>query len=256
MKIGLKAIVGQFLDSADQSSHQFRRLYNGAVWGLKTEFNLDITGEIKTVVLEVNANRTVNLPVDYVNYSKIGVMNGAGEVLTFKRNDKLSSLNSFDTQEFCSRTTNAPEIGGYNPTSTPWIWGNNNYFNYWDNGTSFQLFGLSGVPVIGEYKIDEANKIILLNPECEYGHIVLEYLSDVSEYCEPEIDVRASSAMLAYIRWYDSQDSRKKFGTNQVQYFKREFYREKRLAKMRLNPFILNEAIDAHLRSIKLTAKH
>lgn len=78
MKIGLKKIVANYLNTEDLTSHQFLRLYNIAKWGLDTEFNLDITGKLKTVILEVNPNKTVDLPCDYVSYTKIGQINSRG----------------------------------------------------------------------------------------------------------------------------------------------------------------------------------
>ena len=70
--IGLRQLVAQFLDSADQSSHQFRRMYNIGVRGSRA-FNLDITGQMITVLLPVNVNNTVNTiferknPINNVN---------------------------------------------------------------------------------------------------------------------------------------------------------------------------------------------
>ena len=94
MKVKLKELIGQYLSSADQSSHEFLRLWNIGVKGMKLEFNLDVTGSLKTVLLDVNANKTVELPCDYISYSKIGVMNHQGEVVTYKRNDQLAKINA------------------------------------------------------------------------------------------------------------------------------------------------------------------
>jgi hypothetical protein len=82
--IGLRQIVAQFLDSADQSSHQFRRMYNIGVRGSRA-FNLDITGTMITALLPVNVNNTVNLPVDYLTYSKMGIINERGEIITLAK---------------------------------------------------------------------------------------------------------------------------------------------------------------------------
>jgi hypothetical protein len=255
MKIALKKLVSQFLNSADESVHGFRRLYNIGVQGCR-EFNLDITGNIKTVVLDVNANKTANLPQDYISYSKIGVLNNKGEVVTYKRNDQLSTWNSIYTSQDL-RKEGAPVLN----TLTPFFDQNtypNYYYNYYYNGTSYNLFGAdSGTPKVGSYKVDESNGLIILDVHNHYSQLVLEYMSDgydenADDY---EIDSKAEQAFMAYLRWKNAIDLRKQFSQSDVRSFKLEYYRERRLAAMRINQFVLNELADAARVGVKLSAK-
>jgi hypothetical protein len=254
MKIKLKEIIGQFLNSADQSSHEFLRLWNMGVWGMKTEFNLDITGVMKTVLLPVNANKTVDLPCDYISYSKIGVLNAKGEVVTYKRNDQLAKINKNKP----SRLDGAPTDGSFYDSYLNNPYYNYYYFNYTTSGSSYHLYGLdSGTVTLGTYTVDDSAKIVYLGIENSYEtQIVLEYLSDgYSENMDDyEIDVQAAEAMLCYLRWNDSKDS-KKYGSGEVQMNMKAYYNQKRLAKMRINKFVLNEMNDISRRYIKLTAK-
>lgn len=254
-KKSVKKIVGEFLDSSDQSSHQFRRLYNIAARGME-EFTMDITGTFKTVVLDVSANKTVALPCDYVNYSKIGVINDKGEIATFKRNDQLSNYNA-GIDYINNRSQGAPtieSIGNWvNPTSFPFL-----YYNYWSSGISYNLFGLnSGTAQIGSYKLDEENGVILLGTNTDYAQIVLEYLSDGLDEaeCDYFVDFRASEAFLCYIRWKNATDLRKKFTQTEIREYKREYYRERKLAKMRINRVIISELTDKKRALTKLVAR-
>lgn len=255
MKIKGKEIVGQFLNSADQGSPEFMRLYNMLVWGLKTEFNLDITGTFKTVILDVNANKTVNLPCDYIHYSKIGIINDRGEVVTYKRNDQLSTMVSSigsDRLKGAPSTNSGLGIVGSFPFNQLF------YNNYFFNGASYQLFGAdSGTVTRGEYKVDDDQRLIFLSPQTYSSKIVLEYLGDGYEddCSDYSIDVRASECMLAYLRWRNAIDMPKKYNQSQIEGFKKEFYRNKRLTKMRLNPFVLNEMQHAIRIGNKLVAK-
>lgn len=255
MKITLKEIIGQYLSSATQGSHEFLRLWNIAVFGLKTEFNLDVTGELKTVVIDVNANGTVDLPCDYISYSKIGVVNGQGEIATFKRNDQLTTYDSGED----NRIEGTPRGGvdasyiGITTNNYPFVYG-----NYYYNGAYYNLFGLdSGTQVLGEYKLDERNKLIYLNLHNHYPKIVLEYLSDgFDDGCDDySVDIKAVKAVVSYIRWQEKIDQPKKYAAGYVQNLKRDYYNEKRLAKMRLNPFVLNEMRAVNAASLKLVAK-
>ena len=255
MTRGLRQIIAQFLDSADQSSHQFRRLYNIGVRGCR-EFNLDITGQFKTVLLPVNPNKTVTLPQDYLTYSKMGIVNERGEIITFTKNEQLSQYHAIYTQQV-ERNEGVPElttIGNYvAPLPYPYL-----YSNYWNGGTSYNLFGLnSGTANITEFDIDEGAGVILLNQHTRYEEMLLEYLSDgYDELADDyEIDVRAEEAFICYLRWKQATDLIKKFSASQVREYKNEYYRERKLAKMRINKALVSEFTHKKRSLTKLVAK-
>lgn len=253
--IGLRKIVAQFLDSADQSSHQFRRLYNIGVRGAR-EFNLDITGQFKTVLLPVNPNKTVTLPQDYLNYSKMGIINERGEIITFTKNEQLSQYHAIYTQQV-ERNEGVPElttIGQYvAPLPYPYL-----YSNYWYGGSSYNLFGLnSGTANVAEFQIDEGAGVILLNQTMNYPELLLEYLSDgYDELADDyEIDARAEEAFICYLRWKNATDLTKKFSAGQVREYKNEYYRERKLAKMRINKALVSELTKVKRATTGLTPR-
>lgn len=255
MTRGLRQIIAQFLDSADQSSHQFRRLYNIGVRGCR-EFNLDITGQFKTVLLPVNPNKTVTLPQDYLTYSKMGIVNERGEIITFTKNEQLSQYHAIYTQQV-ERNEGVPElttIGNYvAPLPYPYL-----YSNYWNGGTSYNLFGLnSGTANITEFDIDEGAGVILLNQHTRYEEMLLEYLSDgYDELADDyEIDVRAEEAFICYLRWKQATDLIKKFSASQIREYKNEYYRERKLAKMRINKALVSEFTKTKRSLTGLTAR-
>jgi len=61
--------------------------------------------------------------------------------------------------------------------------------------------------------------------------------------------------MLTYLRWKNAIDAPKKYNQSQIDGFKKEFYRNKRLTRMRLNPFVLNEMESITHASPKLASK-
>ena len=255
MTRGLRQIIAQFLDSADQSSHQFRRLYNFGVRGCR-EFNLDITGQFKTVLLPVNPNKTVTLPQDYLTYSKMGIVNERGEIITFTKNEQLSQYHAIYTQQV-ERNEGVPElttIGNYvAPLPYPYL-----YSNYWNGGTSYNLFGLnSGTANITEFDIDEGAGVILLNQHTRYEEMLLEYLSDGYDELADDykIDVRAEEAFICYLRWKQATDLIKKFSASQIREYKNEYYRERKLAKMRINKALVSEFTHKKRSLTTLTAK-
>ncbi len=257
----LRQIVTNYIYSKDSSIHDFARIYALAVFGFQTEFALDIRGTIKTVLLSVNPNKTVALPCDYVSYSKIGIINQQGEFVCFKINNQLTAYHQeyFDSNERLSGLPTLPANGWLGNGQLGYGYGSLLYLNYWFNGTSYNLFGLgSGTATVGEYKVDEVNKIILFNPHCfHWDQVLLEYLSTGAddENDDYEVDIRCAAAMKAYIRWADVVDRPKKAGQGTVDKLFANFCNEKRKARMRLNPVILNEMQNAERRSWKLVPK-
>jgi len=259
MQTSIKKIVAQFLNSADRSTHDFARLYNIGVRGLENEFSLDVTGTFKTVLLDVEPNKTVILPCGYINYSKIGIVNQAGEFVTLKRNDQLSQYHATAFTN-TSRNAGVPSINSFGAPQGLNLLGYNNtyYFNFYNSGTSYNLYGLdSGTATIGTYKIDVNDGVILLNPEFIYPQILLEYLSDGYDEDEDDytIDSRAAEALLSWIRWQNAIDQPKKFPASVVMMHQKNYFNEKRKAKVRLNGIHLSELNDIVRRGNKLTPK-
>ena len=254
-RIGLKTIVAELIDSKDSSSHEFRRMYNIGVRGVR-EFNTDIVGNFSTKLLNVNANKTADLPEDYVSYSKMGVINEKGEIVTLRSNPQLSNYNIGHPLN-PDRFEGVPGIGAVSypaiPYNYPYI-----YYNFFISNQSFNLFGLAGGGQdIGNYKVDEECGIIIFGPNFKYEKVLLEYLGDgMDRDCDDYmIDSRAAEAMLAYIRWKTALDNPKKYGQGIMRDYKQEYKSERLKAKMRINKIVVSEFEDIQRITNKLAPR-
>lgn len=258
----LKTIVSEFLASSDQSSHQFWRLYTLARRGLQNEFNLDITGSFRTELLNINANKTVAIPDWCVTFSKIGIVNTSGEIVTLKINNQMTSYHSIYFNN-TSRTQGLPTLNtfGYGeavPTGFPPYFYPGYYLNYAFSGGSYNLFGLpSGTATIGTYTIDIANGIILFNSQFPYTQILFEGMTDGFNEDENDylVPIEAAETMVYWIRWQNMVDMPKKFGMAQIKEARKEYYNEKRKSKVRLNKPDLLQIQNAERESWTLTPK-
>jgi hypothetical protein len=254
-RIPLKTIVAELIDSKDSSSHEFRRMYNIGVRGVR-EFNTDIVGNFSTKLLDVNANKTADLPEDYVSYSKMGVINEKGEIVTLRSNPQLSNYNIGHPLN-PDRFEGVPGIGAVSypaiPYNYPYI-----YYNFFISNQSFNLFGLAGGGQdIGNYKVDEECGIIIFGPNFKYEKVLLEYLGDgMDRDCDDYmIDSRAAEAMLAYIRWKTALDNPKKYGQGIMRDYKQEYKSERLKAKMRINKIVVSEFEDIQRMTNKLAPR-
>jgi hypothetical protein len=255
MKIPLKQIIAELIDSKDSSSHEFRRLYNIGVRGIR-EFNTDVVGTFTTKLLDVNANKTVDLPDDYITYSKIGIINEKGEIVTLRLNNQLSGYN--DTHDLkADRFEGVPKITAVTnpsiPYSYPFV-----FYNFFISNQSYNLFGLGGGGQnIGDYKVDDEHGVIILGPHFQYDKILLEYLGDGMD-CDANdymVDSRAAEAILAYVRWKSSLDMPKKYGQGIIREYKAEFKSERLKAKMRINKINVSDFDDIHRVTSKLAPR-
>jgi hypothetical protein len=89
--ISLKEVILQYVNQAELSPAAYLRLFSIAIRGLQ-ELEMDVSGEPKTVILTVLPNKTVDLPVDYLEYTKIGVINTRGEVDTLQQNPDILNI--------------------------------------------------------------------------------------------------------------------------------------------------------------------
>lgn len=257
----LKKIVAEWIGSADQSSDQFWRLYNIGRRGMENEFNLDVTGGFQTVLLDVNANKTVQIPVWCCGISKVGIVNEAGEIVTLHYNSQLTTYHDIYYNEN-QRINGLPilntfGVGNQIPTGAPYLFPYY-YLNFYNSGTTFNLFGLpSGTAAVGFYKIDTKNNVILLNVDFPYNQLVFEGLtSGLDDNTEDYmIDIRVAEAMIWWIRWQQMVDLPKKYSAGMVKMAEKGYYNAKRKANVRLNPANIELLQMAERASWKLVPK-
>ena len=213
-KLPLSQIIAELLDSQDRSSHYFRRLYRIGTQACR-KFNYDIYGQFRSVLLDVSANGTVAWPVDYLDYSTLGIVNANGEVVPLKHNEQLTTLRQqyLTSQQAITQVPVVPDGITYtsaNPTGFPFYW-----LNYqWGGFGWIHLFGVGGGSVtVGEFVVDHNAKCFRVAPGYPYSTVVLEYLSNGFEQDGQDymIDLYAVEAIKDYIRYEGMRDLGKKY---------------------------------------------
>lgn len=247
--ITIDSVVRDYLDEAELSNHKYYKCWNLAFRGME-QLGLDFFYNIKSSKLPVKENRTVELPNDFINYTKIGVFNNRGEVIPLKFNNKLSNFADLKPNRL-EETQDKTLFDYYSPQAGI-------FYNY-SNGTYFgNLYGIpSGAPFVGNFKIDTANSLILLNDGFIYDYVIVEYIAAPKEGEEYYIPVQFREALIAYIAWKDIANipSSRKGNLGDKRDRRHEFYNERRLANARYKPFYLDQAYELALESTRLTVK-
>lgn len=202
--VPLKTIVSYTLDETDQSIGSFDRGWILAFRALVDIF-LTISGEPISVRLPVSANKTVPFPADKISWSKIGVLNDNGEVCTIKINNALTTYKDNNPNRLSRLTSDVQN-------ALPLLINNPFFINFFYNGTYQPLFGVGGGLIqYGSCTVYEKNNIIVLDPDFQYTHIILEYISSPEKNGDYTIPITCQEAVIAFIKWKSKLGTRDEY---------------------------------------------
>lgn len=246
--IPLSEVVNSYLNESELSADDnYVRFYRLAVEGYKTEMAGDFAAQVKTVVLQVLANKTAILPKDYINMSRLGVVNNNGEIATFARNDNLTFNKSCSDDRLDQ------------PEEYQTILDNQQYL-YWASanpiGMAYSaMYGIGSNANIGEFRIDDAGGKIIFNFGFNYARVVLEYLGlCATEDGDFYVDEELTSAIKAYIYWA-AMRHKKNFSMGEKAAAKKFFYDERRNAISRMRPIDVVQMNEQILKGTFLAPK-
>ncbi len=236
--IDIDTCINSYIDESEQSVHKFYKLWQLA-FRLMTELGLDFFYQIKSVKLPINPNLTVTIPPDFLQWSKVGVLNSVGEIIPLRYNDKLT----YYAEQLPDRLEKTQDytLGNWFQGQAP-IW-----YNFW-NGYSFTtLYGVpSGWPTVGNFKIDRNAGVILLDEYFTYDYLMLEYVASPQEGQVYYIPIQFKEAMIAGLAWLDirSIPSSRRGNLGDKRDRRHEFYNQRRLAWARYRPFNIMDAYE------------
>lgn len=206
--VSLDYIVRNVLVSLEESSlNRYQTYLQYAIRGFR-ELNLHASNTLKIAYLPILSNKAVNLPSDFVKYTKIGVCVN-GRIVLLGLDDSLCLNKDFNDCGDALEIAIAPNVP--NDTLTAYNFGY--YFlDHYHNGQYVGgIYGLGGgYNGMGYYRLNpEANQIQLTSniPSTE---IVLEYISDgLNPDGSASIPKETIEAMIAYVHWKRVQNNPK-----------------------------------------------
>lgn len=206
------------------------------MWGIEAleEIRMDLVQEVKTVPATVSQIDTVPFPADYVNWVKLGTLEG-DRIKTFVINEDLTAYRN---------TNDCGEPVGNEPYQADYSVGNDYYaaympgywfFNYYNNGLlSGSLYGYgNGRASEGNFKVDKANRRFIFTPELRGQTILIEYITNgVDPSGASMVDEISKKAVKWYIIWRH-RDMHRKYHNYEVQGAKQNYYNELRMVARR-----------------------
>lgn len=222
MKAKLDSIVRQVLLEKNLPMHFYIRLLS---WGLEClkELSLDVVGKVKTAELAVDALGRVKLPCDYVDWVRVGTLEGQhvlkmGETTTFAR--QLRQVNgvyvAYEDAQYTS------EYFWASPYVQDWFDMNGDFRGrgFGGNGTDTDTF----MVLDGEMQVNNNYK--------EGQVIVLDYIGYDTANASSYVPKYAESTVKAYMEYkymcsipksnpYDKNMARKDYENEQRKLFAR-----------------------------------
>lgn len=246
--ITLDSVIHDYINEAELSENKYFKLYHLAFRAMES-LGLDFFYQVKSVKVPVNANKTVTLPDDFQQYTKLGILNANGELVPLKYNTNLTNFNDLHS----NRLSGLMSVGGdyYSPSSPV-------FFNFWNGNSYNNLYGVNTTGLYGGgFKLDLANGVILLDPSFGYNDLVLEYTASPTEGQDYKVPVQFRETIISWLAWRDvmSVTNVRKVGAGEKQARRHDYFEARRLGIAQYKPFYLDQAYMASQEASKLVVK-
>lgn len=265
--VPLNQVINDFMISMDGNDYAAHAsdsaIKNFALRGLR-DMGFDMLKVIRSLKLSVNTdNGTVNLPDDYVDWSKVGVVGGDGLVYVLGENkninysQKYSDINSvnYDADGDGLLDREDSKEGGFGTSSSVDDgFGSYIFRNYVYGNNQGQLYGMGGGRYQGEFRVNLDQNRLELSGNTPASEIVIEYVADEARSANPRVHVYAEEALIAYI-YYKLIERKAAVPANEKARARAEYYNERRLANSRMKSFTKEEALKTIRKNYKQAPK-
>ena len=257
-------------DYASSASDNIIRTY--ALRGIR-EMGFDMSRIIRSLKLPVNqTNNTVELPDDYVDWSKVGVVASDGLVYVLGENKNLNysqkystnaAGNNFDSdgdglleREDSKSATNSgsPSVGADISDGTDSFV----FRNYVYDNNQGRLYGAGGGHYYGQFRVNLDQNRIELAGNNSMNEIVIEYIADEARRGgtsrNTQVHIYAEEALRAYI-YYKLVERKSSVPAGEKARARSEYYNERRKANARLKSVTKEEILKTIRKNFKQAPK-
>jgi len=203
------------------------------------EIGFDVAQRIKSVKLTIDqALGTAELPMDYVQMTKIGTMGTDGLVYVWAVNDNMN----LGIQPNNQNNQFLADLDSYV------------FQNYMTTGSLGRMYGLGGGQGAGQYRMNLVENRIEVAQDNNVDNVVIEYIADEAKSDCPLVPVFAEQAVKAYM-YYNIIQRKTSVPANEKARARSEYYNERRLANSRMKSWSKNQAMQVIRQNFKLSPK-
>jgi len=272
--VPLSQVIKDFiitLDGDDYASNASdSAIRNFALRGIR-EIGFDLSKKVKSLKLNINTtNNTVELPDDFVDLVKIGVVDSDGIVRVFGQNKNINQSRAYadgdgEAVYTVSSATDTDGDGVYDRVddktstiNTPGETDNLDYYifeNYLYQGGYGRLYGVGGGNLAGDYRLNLDQNRLEVDTNSGYSQVVIEYVADEARASDPSVHVYIEEALRSYI-YYKIIERKASVPANEKARARSEYYNERRKANARMSNFTKEEALRTIRKNFQQAPKY
>jgi hypothetical protein len=276
-KVTLDQIINDFIitiaDDDYAGSASDTQIRTHALRGIR-EMGFDMSKIIKSLKITVDtATNTVELPDDYVDWSKVGVVGSDGIVYVLGENKNVNYSQAYANASgtkvgTAAEATDSDGDGVYDridskgatnsgsPSSSDDVMqGFDSFiFRNYVYGASNGLYGIGGGHMYGNFRVNLDQNRIELETNQNINEVVFEYIADEARSKNPSIHVYAEEALMSYM-YYKIIERKATVPANEKARARQEYYNERRKANARIKSFGKEEALRTIRKNYKQSPK-
>ena len=229
-----------------------------ALRGLR-ELGFDVTNVVRSLKISVNATSdSVELPCDYVDWTKVGVVGNDGLVYVLGHNkninysQKMKECGECEDREDDKTSTEGISLAGLDGIKDGFD--SRVFRNFVYQNNEGRLYGMGGGNYYGEFRVNLDQNRIEMENNSGITEIVLEYIADPARAENPQIHIYAEEALRQYI-YYRLIERKSSVPANEKARARQEYYNERRKANARIKSFTKEELLKTIRKNSKQSPK-
>mgnify|MGYP003111040393 CR=1 FL=1 len=237
------------------------------------EMGFDLSKIIRSVKISVNsANNTIELPDDFVDWRKVGVVGPDGIVYVLGENKNVNYSQAYanasgtkvgnaasavdsDGDGVNDRIDSKSSTAGTSASSNDITQGLDSFiYRNYVYGNHSGLYGIGGGHFQGGFRVNLDQNRIELEANDSISEVVIEYIADEARSKNPSIHVYAEEALMSYM-YYKIIERKSSVPANEKARARTEYYNERRKANARMKSFTKEEALKTIRKNYKQSPK-
>jgi len=237
------------------------------------EMGFDLSKVIRSVKITVDStNATIELPDDFVDWCKVGVVGADGIVYVLGENKNINysqayanasgtkvgnaaSATDLDGDGVFDRIDSKGATTGASASSNDISQGFDSYiFRNYVYGAANGLYGVGGGHLEGGFRFNLDQNRIELEGNDSISEVVIEYVADEARAKNPSIHVYVEEALMSYM-YYKIIERKSSVPANEKARARQEYYNERRKANARMKSFTKEEALKTIRKNYKQSPK-
>ena len=237
------------------------------------EMGFDLSKVIRSVKITVDStNDTIELPDDFVDWCKVGVVGSDGIVYVLGENKNVNysqayanasgtkvgnaaSATDSDGDGVFDRIDSKGATTGASASSNDLSQGFDSYvFRNYVYGAANGLYGVGGGHLEGGFRFNLDQNRIELEGNDSISEVVIEYVADEARAKNPSIHVYVEEALMSYM-YYKIIERKSSVPANEKARARQEYYNERRKANARMKSFTKEEALKTIRKNYKQSPK-